>query len=97
MNFDRRTVLAGMGATAGLQALGRPALAQRMSMRWTAADIGSSGYTEASAIANALVNETGARIRVLPSGTSVGRMQQLQQGRVDMGFMAPLWRTSSTT
>ncbi|MAC77305.1 MAG: C4-dicarboxylate ABC transporter substrate-binding protein [Rhodobacteraceae bacterium] len=57
-------------------------------LQWTAADVGSSGYIEATAIANALIEQHGSRVRVVPSGTSVGRMMQLKQGRVSLGFLA---------
>lgn len=57
-------------------------------MQWTAADVGSSGYIEATAIANALIEQHGSRIRVVPSGTSVGRMMMLKSGRVSLGYLA---------
>ena len=57
-------------------------------LQWTAADVGSSGYIEATAIANALIEQHGSRIRVVPSGTSIGRMMQLKQGRVSLGYLA---------
>lgn len=57
-------------------------------LQWTAADVGSSGYIEATAVANALIEQHNSRIRVVPSGTSIGRMMQLKQGRVSLGFLA---------
>ncbi|POF27948.1 TAXI family TRAP transporter solute-binding subunit [Roseibium marinum] len=57
-------------------------------MQWTAADVGSSGYIEATAVANALIEQHGSRIRVVPSGTSVGRMMMLKSGRVSLGYLA---------
>jgi len=81
----RRTVL-GTLATA----LAAPALAQRLpsSSVWTAYDLGSSGYVEASAIAEALMKAGDIRVRIVPSGTSIGRMLPLRQGRATYGFLA---------
>jgi uncharacterized protein len=58
------------------------------SMIWSSYDVGSGGYTEASAIANAVQTEFETRIRVLPSGTSIGRLQPLQTGRATYGFLS---------
>ncbi|MGZ0190594.1 MAG: TAXI family TRAP transporter solute-binding subunit, partial [Alphaproteobacteria bacterium] len=43
-------------------------------MVWTAYDLGSSGYAEATGMANAFKNRYGTRIRIIPAGTSIGRM-----------------------
>ena len=43
------------------------------SMVWSAYDLGSSGYAEATGIANALKQNYGTRIRIVPAGTSIGR------------------------
>lgn len=42
-------------------------------MVWSAYDLGSSGYAEATGIANALKQNYGTRIRIVPAGTSIGR------------------------
>ena len=39
------------------------------SMVWSAYDLGSSGYAEASGIANALQKKYPTRIRIVPAGT----------------------------
>ncbi|MBX2880783.1 MAG: TAXI family TRAP transporter solute-binding subunit [Granulosicoccus sp.] len=56
-------------------------------MVWTSYDVGSAGYVEASAFADALDKEYGTRIRIIPSGTSIGRLLPLQTGRAAYGFM----------
>ncbi len=57
-------------------------------MVWSCYDVGSSGYMQASAIADAFSKKLGMRIRLLPSGTSIGRMMPLTAGRVACGFLA---------
>ncbi len=57
-------------------------------MVWSTYDVGSSGYVQASAIADAFVKKYGTRIRLLPSGTDVGRLTPLKMGRVSYGFLA---------
>jgi uncharacterized protein len=51
-------------------------------------DFGSSGFAQASGIANAFKKEHGTRIRIIPSGTSIGRMLPLSQRKVDYAFLA---------
>lgn len=57
-------------------------------MIWTAYDVGSAGYAEASAIADAFGKEFGTKVRIQPSGTAIGRLQPVLQGRADYGFLA---------
>jgi len=57
-------------------------------MFWSCYDVGSSGYTQASAIATAFTEKYGTRIRLLPSGTSIGRIIPVVTKRVDVGFLA---------
>ena len=57
-------------------------------MVWSAYDLGSSGYAEASGIANALQKKYKTRIRIVPSGTSIGRMLPMTTGKVRYGFLA---------
>lgn len=83
--FLKRSALVA-GASLAMPGALRAELASKM--QWTAADVGSSGYIEATAIANALIEQHGSRIRVVPSGTSVGRMMMLKSGRVSVGFLA---------
>jgi TRAP transporter TAXI family solute receptor len=57
-------------------------------MVWTAYDLGSSGYAEATGMANAFKNRYGTRIRIIPAGTSIGRMLPLVTGKAKLGFLA---------
>ncbi|MBC8418154.1 MAG: TAXI family TRAP transporter solute-binding subunit [Pseudomonadota bacterium] len=57
-------------------------------MIWSCYDVGASGYVQASAIADAFVKKYGIRIRLLPSGTSIGRLMPLTTKRVICGFLA---------
>lgn len=57
-------------------------------MIWTAYDLGSSGYAEASGVANALMKSNDVRIRIVPSGTSIGRLLPLTTGKADFGFLS---------
>lgn len=87
---SRRTFVAGT-ALAALGSFGaRPARAQKLpgSSIWTAYDLGSSGYVEASAIAEALQKQHDMRVRIIPSGTSIGRLLPLKQGRANYGYLA---------
>ena len=85
---------ASMGAAAaGLVFLTGPkAIAQDIklppSMVWSAYDLGSSGYAEASGIANALQTKFKTRIRIVPAGTSIGRLLPMLTGKVQYGFLA---------
>ncbi|MBC7164569.1 MAG: TAXI family TRAP transporter solute-binding subunit [Roseovarius sp.] len=56
-------------------------------MVWTSYDVGSAGYAEASAIADAFGRKFGTRVRIQPSGSSIGRLQPLLQGRADFAFL----------
>ncbi|CAD5258868.1 MULTISPECIES: TAXI family TRAP transporter solute-binding subunit [Halomonadaceae] len=58
------------------------------SMVWSSYDLGSAGYSEASAIANAVQNKFDTRVRVLPSGTSIGRLLPIKTGRAQFGFLS---------
>ncbi|MCA8926963.1 MAG: TAXI family TRAP transporter solute-binding subunit [Alphaproteobacteria bacterium] len=56
-------------------------------MVWSSYDLGSSGHAEATGIANALRKNYGTRIRIVPSGTSIGRMLPMVTGKVKYGFL----------
>jgi len=56
-------------------------------MVWTSYDLGSTGYVEASAMADALDKMFGATVRITPSGTGIGRLLPLKTGRANFGFM----------
>ena len=74
-----------LGATTAVQAE-EPQLPDTMT--WSSYDVGSAGYAEASAIADAFGKEYGTRIRIQPSGSAIGRLQPLLSGRADVGFLA---------
>jgi len=57
-------------------------------MTWSSYDVGSAGYAEASAMADAMGKEYGTKVRIQPSGSSIGRLQPVLQKRADVGFLA---------
>jgi uncharacterized protein len=75
-----------LGAIVGLGA----AQAQDLpdTMTWSSYDVGSAGYAEASAIADAFGKKYGIRIRIQPSGSSIGRLQPVTVGQADYGYLA---------
>ncbi|MDN3516547.1 TAXI family TRAP transporter solute-binding subunit [Aquisalimonas lutea] len=85
--LGRRLAVATAGAGV---ALAGAAGAQDLpdTMTWTSYDVGSAGYAEASAMADALGREYGTRIRIQPSGSSIGRLQPVVQQRAQYGFLA---------
>ncbi len=58
------------------------------SMVWTAYNVGSAGYANASAIADAFGKKYGTRIRIQPSSTAIGRLQPLVSERANLGFLS---------
>lgn len=50
---------------------------------WTAYDVGGTGYIHSAAISNALKQQYGITMRVIPAGTDVARLAPLLQGTVD--------------
>ena len=91
--FTRRQSFV-LGAGIGSASLAAPAIAQTplanlpSTMVWSVYDVGSAGYVEASAISDALGRAHGTRVRLLPSGTSIGRILPLRQGRVSHAWLA---------
>ncbi|MBY8975896.1 TAXI family TRAP transporter solute-binding subunit [Rhodobacteraceae bacterium NNCM2] len=79
---------AGIGAAMSLAALSASAQELPGTMVWTSYDVGSAGYAEASAIADAFGKKFGTRVRIQPSGSGIGRLQPLLQGRADYAFLA---------
>ena len=79
-----------LGVAAAALMAAAPLHAQEMpdTMVWTSYDVGSAGYAEASAIADAFGKEYGTRVRIQPSGSGIGRLQPLLQGRADYAFLA---------
>lgn len=57
-------------------------------MTWSSYDVGSAGYAEASAIADAFGKQYGTRVRIQPSGSAIGRLQPLISERADFSFLA---------
>lgn len=57
-------------------------------MLWSCYDVGASGYIQASSIADAFVKKYGTRVRLTPSGTSLGRLIPVVMKKVDYGFLA---------
>jgi hypothetical protein len=85
----------GLSITLATAALARPALAQQRNLPglpgtqiWSVYDVGSTGYVEASAIADAMGRAFGTRVRLQPSGTSIGRILPLKQKRVSHAWLA---------
>ena len=79
------------GIAAGLaMAFGSVAVAQNLpaTMTWSSYDVGSAGYAEASAMADAFGKKFGTKVRIQPSGSSIGRLQPVLQKRADVGFLA---------
>lgn len=58
------------------------------SMTWSSYDVGSAGYAEASAIADAFGRKYGTRVRIQPSGSAIGRLQPVLRKRAEVGFLA---------
>lgn len=92
--FTRRQSMAIMGATAFtplapavLRAQETPANLPQ-TMIWSTYDVGSTGYVEASAIADAMIKAYGTRVRLLPSGSGVGRIIPLKQGQAQSAWLA---------
>lgn len=92
---QRRDFLAGAGAVAAGSALGSlPGRANAAmpglpdTMIWTTYDVGSTGYVEASAIADAIGKAHGTRIRLQNSGTSIGRILPVLKERAGYGWLA---------
>lgn len=84
--FKRRDVL--VGSTAMMLAGGAAQAKLPDTSVWTAYDLGSSGYAEASGIADAIMKKQPMKVRIVPSGTSIGRLLPLKQGKANYGFLA---------
>ena len=71
-------------------AFGSTAVAQELpgTMIWSSYDVGSAGYSEAAAIADAMGKQYGTRVRIQPGSTAIGRLQPLLQGKADFAFLA---------
>jgi TRAP transporter TAXI family solute receptor len=87
-----RTASLGAAAACLVSIFGTAARAQDAklpeSMVWSAYDLGSSGYAEASGIANALQTKYKTRVRIVPAGTSIGRLLPMKTDKVQYCFLA---------
>jgi len=84
MRITRRTYLKGTAGLAAAGMIGAPAIIRAASaqtalpnlastMIWSTYDVGSTGYVEASAVADAFGKKFGTRVRLQPSGSAIGR------------------------
>lgn len=86
--FTRKRLLA-TGAAAALATAGLATAAELpKTMSWTSYDVGSAGYAEASAIADAFGKKYDVRVRIRPSGSSIGRLQPVVDAKAGYGFLA---------
>ncbi len=81
-------ILLTIGLFAGQNALADTIDNLPKRMFWSCYDVGGTGYTQASAIADALSRKYDVKIRLLPSGTSIGRLLPVVNKKVDLGFLA---------
>lgn len=99
MRITRRTYLKGTAGLAAAGMIGAPAIIRAASaqtalpnlastMIWSTYDVGSTGYVEASAIADAFGKKYGSRVRLQPSGSAIGRLKPLTDGRVSHAWLA---------
>jgi TRAP transporter TAXI family solute receptor len=99
MRITRRTYLQGTAGLAAAGMIGAPAIIRAASaqtalpnlastMIWSTYDVGSTGYVEASAVADAFGKKFGTRVRLQPSGSAIGRVKPLTDGRVSHAWLA---------
>lgn len=90
LKINLRKSFVALATIVWLAAPGATVEAQELpdSMTWTSYDLGASGYAEASAIAAAFGKKYGTRIRIMPSGSAIGRLQPVLTGRASVGFLA---------
>ena len=95
MSMNRRQALQATGAVAATGLTAGLSTAQAESIKnlpdtmiWTAYDVGAAGYVEASAVAEAMGKQYGTRIRLQPSGSSIGRIKPVMDGRAAYGWLA---------
>ncbi|WP_102225163.1 TAXI family TRAP transporter solute-binding subunit [Acidimangrovimonas sediminis] len=90
MHFTITKLVRPAAMAGALALLAGAAVAQELpkTMIWTSYDVGSAGYAEASAIADALGQKFGTKVRILPSGSGIGRLQPLLMGKADYGYLA---------
>lgn len=98
MSITRRHTLQGIGAAIAAGTVGLPAIRRAgaqtplanlaSTMIWSTYDVGSTGYVEASAIADAFGKKFGTRVRLQPSGSAIGRVKPLKDGRATHAWLA---------
>lgn len=96
MEISRRHYLQGGAGLAASGLLGRAGIAQAQTalpglpstMIWSTYDVGSTGYVEASAIAEAFGKKYGSRVRLQPSGSAIGRVKPMTDGRASHAWLA---------
>jgi TRAP transporter TAXI family solute receptor len=92
MAISRRNFIIGSGLAAS--GIAGTASAQTnlpnlpSTMIWSTYDVGSTGYVEASAVADAFGKKYGSRVRLQPAGTAIGRVLPLKEGRVSHAWLA---------
>lgn len=99
MRITRRQYLQGTAALTALGAVGMPAIIRSAAaqtalpnlastMIWSTYDVGSTGYVEASAVADAFGKRYGTRVRLQPSGSAIGRVKPLTDGKASHAWLA---------
>jgi TRAP transporter TAXI family solute receptor len=84
-----RWVIIGLAAVFVLSCfMPASAFAGKKRALWSCYDVGASGYTQASSIADALLKKYGIRVRLTPSGTGIGRLMPVVTKRAEMGYLA---------
>jgi len=85
------TVVVGCSSPANPSAAsGNTAAAKALpdQMSWVSYEVGSAGYAQAAAMANALTKQFGTKIRIMPADTSVGRIISIINKQAKFGFVA---------
>jgi uncharacterized protein len=90
MNKTLKIFLVSASALAGVMSFSSASIAGDVPNRlvFSSYDFGSSGFAQASGIANAFKKVYNTRIRIIPSGTAIGRILPLAQRKVDYAFLA---------
>ncbi|MFC1982502.1 ABC transporter substrate-binding protein [Chloroflexota bacterium] len=57
-------------------------------MYWSSRNVGSGGYTQHLALASAIMEKYNVKIRLIPAGTAVGRLNTLRSGKANYTMVA---------
>ena len=87
MNIRKSAILTVLALLIPCLPTGAAAIDLPTNMVWSCYDVGSSGYVQASAVANAFLKKYDIRVRLMPSGTSIGRLMPLVTNRVSVSFL----------